>query len=168
MIVPPDATRYRRKIVAAENCHPNRRREIRGPDVWSMLVLLCVSLCIAGCGRKGPPPRKLVPISGTVTLDGKPLPDGFVSFVSPTEGYLESFPINEGKFSGKAGLGVQTVDIIAVRESKPPSGADGAQAPPTATRTNYLPSKYSMNSPLRADVTEAGPNTFTFELTMGK
>jgi hypothetical protein len=166
--MPPDENRYRRTMVVAEHFGPNRRHKLRGPGVWTMLVLLGVSLCIAGCGRKGPPPRKLVPVSGTVTLDGKPLPDGFVSFVSPTEGYLESFPINEGKFSGKAGLGVQTVDIIAVRESKPPSGAAGAQAPPTATRTNYLPSKYSMNSPLRADVTEAGPNTFTFELTMGK
>lgn len=169
MIMPPGANRYRRTIVAAEDCRSKRRQALRGPGVWSMLVLLSVLLCIAGCGRKGPPPRKLVPVSGTVTLDGKPLPDGFLSFVSPTEGSLESFPIKEGKFTGKASLGGRTVEIIAVRDAQPPpSGGAGAQAPPMATRTNYLPAKYSMNSALKADVTEAGPNTYSFELTMGK
>lgn len=132
------------------------------------IVLLAVVLPTGGCGRSGSPLRKTVPVSGVVTLDGKPLPDGFVTFVSPQEGRFESFPIKEGKFTGKAELGVRTVDIIAVRDVQAPAAGIDGKWPPKPARENYLPSKYSMNSPLRADVTEGGPNVFTFDLTMGK
>ena len=132
------------------------------------IVLFAVLLSAGGCGPSGPPPRTMVPISGTVTLDGKPLPDGIESFVSPQEGRFETFPVKEGKFTGKAELGVRTVEIIAIRDVQAPASGNDGKGPPKPARENYLPSKYSMNSPLRADVTEAGPNTFTFELTMGK
>lgn len=134
---------------------------------WT-IVLLAVVLSAGGCGQSGPPPRKKVPVSGTITLDGKPLPDGFASFVTPQEGRFETFPVKEGKFTGKAELGVRTVEIIAIRDVQAPTGGNDGKSSPQATRENYLPSKYSMNSPLRADVKEAGPNVFNFELTMSK
>ena len=43
------------------------------------LLLVVASLAI-GCNR-GPAPPKLVPVHGTVTLDGKPLPGAAVTFV---------------------------------------------------------------------------------------
>jgi hypothetical protein len=46
-----------------------------GRPVWSVLGA-CAVLALAGCGG-----LKLVPVSGKVTLDGKPLKGGGVSFV---------------------------------------------------------------------------------------
>lgn len=167
MILHGDPRPVRRTAMRSQARATNLRLSWRGLVPCTMLVLLAVGA--AGCSRKGPPPRKMVPVSGTITLDGKPLPDGFVSFVSPTEGHFETFPIAEGNFAGKAGLGLRSVEITAVRDAQPqPSRGGGNQGPLAAMRTNYLPAKYSANSKLRADVTEAGPNTFTFELTMGK
>ncbi|MHC2069707.1 carboxypeptidase-like regulatory domain-containing protein [Bremerella sp. T1] len=47
---------------------------------WLPTTLLCVMLI--GCAESGPP---LGTVSGTVTMDGKPLPNAIVSFV-PTAG----------------------------------------------------------------------------------
>lgn len=140
----------------------------RNARIAFLLTVSLVLLSTGGCGRSGPPPRKIVPVSGVVTLDGKPLPDGFVTFVSPQEGRFETFPVKEGKFNGKAELGVRTVDIIAVRDLQAPAAGNDGKGPPRPLRENYLPAKYSMNSPLKADVTEAGPNVFNFDLTMGQ
>lgn len=101
-------------------------------------------------------------------LDGKPLPDGFVTFVSPTEGHFEAFPVTEGAFTGKAGLGSRRVEIVATRDVQPVATTRGPEGPPQPVQENYLPAKYSTASTLSADVTESGPNVFTFELTMGK
>lgn len=158
-------------------CHPNPAmlyRPIflrRAPAVFligSALILLAIVFSAGGCSRSGPPLQKMVPVSGTITLDGNPLPDGLVSFVSPQEGRFETFPVKEGKFAGKAELGVRTVDIIAFRDFQAPAAGNGGKSPPKPTRENYLPAKYSMNSPLRAQVTDAGQNVFNFELAMGK
>lgn len=118
---------------------------------------------VAGCNRKSDP---RVPVSGTVTLDGKPLPVGFISFVSPREGVFESVDIKDGVFKGKARPGNRQVDISAFREDPRQFRSSRPDAPPPM---NYLPERYSgASSKLTADVTEKGPNEFTFELTMGK
>ncbi len=103
-------------------------------------------------------------VSGTILLDGKTLPDGFVTFVSPTEGHFEALAIKEGAFAGKAGVGVRRVEIIATRDVQPVAAARGPEGPPQAVKENYLPAKYSTSSTLSAEVTESGPNVFTFEL----
>lgn len=106
----------------------------------------------------------MVAVSGMITFDGKPIPDGFVSFVSPIEGRFETFPIKDGRFSGKAGLGQRTVEIIAIRDVPPAAAGGGDKGPPQAVRENYLPAKYSTASTLTADVTESGANVFDFDL----
>lgn len=134
----------------------------------ALLLLVVMMVSIGGCGRSGPPVRKMVRVSGAITLDGKPLPDGFVTFVSSTEGRFEALPIKEGKFAGKAGLGKRTVEIIAIRDLPAAVSSGNDKGPPKPVRENYLPAKYSTASTLTAEVTESGPNVFTFELTMGK
>lgn len=130
-------------------------------------MLLVGPFAACGCGWSGPPSRRMAAVSGVVLLDGKPLTDGFVTFVSPQEGRFEAFPLKEGRYAGKASLGVRTVEIVAIRDSEAAPAVD-EKSPPKATRENYLPAKYSTASALRADVTEAGPNVFNFDLTMGK
>lgn len=124
-------------------------------------ILLATTIAALGCGRPGP---LLVPISGTVTLDGKPLEVAEVSFVSPTLGHLETFPVKNGSFSGKARPGERRVEFYAFRDL--PSDP---QAPAMRLKVvSLIPEKYSSASTLTADVTEAGPNVFTFDLKTGK
>jgi hypothetical protein len=148
MISAPGASDCRRPTTGSRRCK-------------AILVLLAVALFVAGCGRSAPA-RKMVPVSGVVTLDGNPLPDGFITFVSPQEGRFEAFPITRGKFAGKAGLGMRSVEIIAIRDLQPAAAGDGV--PPAAVRGNYLPARYSTASTLTADVRESGANVFDFDL----
>lgn len=130
----------------------------------AMLLLLAVAVACAGCGRSGPPARKMAAVSGAITFDGNPIPEGFVSFVSPTEGRFETFPIKDGRFAGKAGLGLRTVEVIAIRDAQPAAAGGGDKGAPQAVRENYLPAKYSTASTLTANVTESGANVFDFDL----
>jgi hypothetical protein len=57
----------------------------------SLLILLPFAL--VGCGGKGN-------VSGTVTLDGKPLPAGKISFL-PNKGPAVTAEIKDGKYSAK-------------------------------------------------------------------
>ena len=124
-------------------------------------ILLAAAIATVGCGRPGP---LLVPISGVVTLDGKPLPAAEVSFISPTLGHLETFAVKDGAFTGHARPGLRRVEFYAFRDVPP-----DPQAPATRLKVvSIIPDKYSSNSTLTADVTETGPNTFTFDLTTGK
>jgi hypothetical protein len=134
-----------------------------------LLVFLLIALMVVcGCGRTGQPSRPMASVSGTVSLDGQPLPDGFVTFVSPQQGFFEAFPIKEGRYTGKAGLGTRRVEIIAVREEQPSQTTSRDNEPPRPQRENYLPAKYSTKSTLTAEVTRDGPNVFDFNLTIGK
>lgn len=58
----------------------------------TLLLVLCTSLvAVVGCGGK----FKLAPVSGTVTLDGKPLSDATVSFTPAAAG--ADSPASSGK-----------------------------------------------------------------------
>jgi len=55
---------------------------------------MCATAAVlAGCGSSGPPPPKLVPVRGTVSLDGQPLANAIVTFIP------------EGKTPGAGGSG---------------------------------------------------------------
>jgi len=71
-----------------------------------VVVLL---MCVVGCGVKAPYP--VVPIEGTVTWDGKPVPKQFVLKFRPENGMTEStgFIKDDGKFTT-----IHTVDIDGV------------------------------------------------------
>jgi hypothetical protein len=47
----------------------------RSSTAWCLLLAAGMSLVVSGCWSKRP---KLVPVSGVVTVDGKPLTSGFV------------------------------------------------------------------------------------------
>jgi hypothetical protein len=57
------------------------------------MAIILVAVAIGGCARK--PDPVLVPASGVVTLDGKPLAHGLVRF-SPTERGISAAWISEG------------------------------------------------------------------------
>jgi len=61
--------------ILLKNYHPEKiMKHSRG---FVGVILLIASILVAGCGPKGP---DVVPVSGTVTKNGKPVPGLFINF----------------------------------------------------------------------------------------
>ncbi len=111
----------------------------------------------AGCGGSG---AATYPVSGTVSFDGQPIPEGRISFV-PEDGKAapDSGPIQNGKFQLRVKPGRHRVEIVADR---PTGKIDPVMG--MAPRESYIPACYNSQTILRAEVTPQGPNQFTFAL----
>jgi hypothetical protein len=74
-----------------------------------MAVLVGLSSLIAtGCWKRSPPP--VVPVSGTVTIEGKPLPSALVTFYPTFEGFggeiiAEGVSDGQGRYTLTCALG---------------------------------------------------------------
>jgi hypothetical protein len=62
-----------------------------------VLLLAAVLLPLLGCGKGGP--EGTIPVTGTVTLEGKPLPNGAVHFVQEGGSRAVMAKVAAGKFS---------------------------------------------------------------------
>jgi hypothetical protein len=112
--------------------------------LWAML----------GCGKSGP---ELVPVSGTVTLDGEPLAEGFLYFKTIRTGAHERFDIKAGEFTGMAEVGTRRVEVCANRPKTVIIDGAKIQVP-----NNIVHPSFNTESRLTAEVTREGPNRFTF------
>jgi len=126
----------------------------------TLLAAIC-TVCLIGCGGTG---EDLGSVTGTITLNGKPLP-GVVVEYSPTGGsgsmamgltdesghYEMMFSMNQKG----ASLGNNKVTISTSDAGLP--GADGE------TIKEIVPAEYNSNSTLEATVT-AGANVIDFKL----
>jgi hypothetical protein len=123
--------------------------------VSGFLLILC------GCGPREPYP---VPVSGTVNLNGKPLAEGVVFFITPGK-VPEQLDIKEGQFSGKVKWGQRRVEFAAYRPYRIPPEVPKSMHPlMQGGKENYLPQKYHRDSTLTVEVQETGENTFAFDL----
>jgi hypothetical protein len=104
------------------------------------------------------------PVFGTVQFDGQPIPEGTISFlpIEGTEGPWHYAKIVRGRYAfPQVPAGTYRVAIRATRPAEETvQGPDGTEIP---AEEQYLPSKYNVESELRASV-EPGMNTFDFEL----
>lgn len=130
-----------------------------------------IGVAVSGCGRRDGPTRKLVIVSGTVTLDGQPLDQGEVHFVSSDsrtagEGYfIDACIVKQGAFKGKTSAGERIVQIWSFKAS------DAAPDPITGDKPlpiNVIPARFSESSKLTAIVSDSGSNSFTFDISSGK
>jgi hypothetical protein len=135
------------------------------------LMLISVLLFSAGCMRE---PYKIVPVSGTVTLNGKPLPNAYIMFQPVNEsGGSTQPPGSYGKTDaeGKYTLHVVGVDrdgaavckhVISVNapEKLPPSNQEVAQRP-----KDRVPERYNASSTLFFLVPNEGTTAADFTLT---
>jgi len=126
-----------------------------------LLGLAAVCAVLAGCGRGGP---LLVPVSGRVTFDGRPVESGEILFRA-ADGAVASHagPIVAGRYETRVPAGPKRVEIIATRRAakvaEKPGG--GGESPPAEM---YVPDRYNAASTLTAEVTADGPNEFDFTL----
>lgn len=147
------------------------------------LGCLAFSMFLVGCGADLP---ATVPVTGTVTLDGNPIEGASVNFLS-VEGNITASGVTDasGKFTVKTIVGDQMVDGAVVGKHQvavvktesdgiavtDPKEMMAKMASNPAITSDYkpkaiIPTQYNnpTMSQLTADVTEAGPNDFTFPL----
>ena len=121
-------------------------------------ILFCcmcvVAMSLAGCGAGGDRPQ-LGRVSGTVTLDGKPLPDATVTFRHPQKRASHGTTDENGCY-----------DLIYIRDEK--GAAVGTHKVEIDTGTEetpeMVPAKYNVRTTLTAEV-KAGKNNVDFDLT---
>lgn len=124
---------------------------------FMIIVCVVIALLLTGCGRSGP---AKYPVSGTITFNGAPLPDGSIVFMPVGQHEsADAGTIHAGKFSFAAKPGKKSVEIRAVREVGEVIPAMGVRA-----RESYVPAKYNSETILTAEVVPGGKNQFNFEL----
>lgn len=146
-----------------KRCQPPNMEKIGGLpfarmprfDGWYLFLAAC---CLVGCrGETGPAKYT---VSGTVTLDGKPLSNGDVTFY-PVAGNLPAAAgkLEDGRYTFRTVAGEHRVVVRAVSD-KPiiTSPID----PPLYE--SIVPARYNDATTLTADVTPAGRNRFDFDL----
>ncbi len=110
-----------------------------------------------GCGDPGP---KTYPVSGSVTLDGRPLAEGDIYFF-PLDANVsaDAGRITGGQFAFRAKAGKMRVEIRAahvVPGKRTPMGGP--------VREESLPARYNKATELTAEVVAGGANQFNFPL----
>jgi len=125
-----------------------------------VLGISFVMLCsMTGCSSPKTNFKAPLPVSGTVNLDGQPMPDGTITFIGDG-GATEMLPVKEGKFSGPITPGKKRVEIRAMRQGKPTKMGDTIiEGGPE----NFLPAMYNSDSKITAEVSGSGITPSTFD-----
>jgi hypothetical protein len=152
---------------------------------WLASVLICL-VAIVGCAKqKKEPQLDLTPVSGTVTLDGKPLADADVSFAfqdPPPTGYYGSAGRTdaEGKYTlmtgekkgavpGSFKVAVSRIETPAGVALKPEEGMDLEQLKAAGQAKQTVPDKYNdpMTTMLSTTVEKGKADGYNFDLKSG-
>jgi hypothetical protein len=141
-----------------------RNLEMKSAFSTKGLLLLATLAASCGCGSSNSGVEKVV-ITGTVTYDGTPIPNGEVRFypIEGTKGAVSGGPIRDGAYTaqGKGGVpvGKHRVEIQGFRAAK---GSESL--PEGGSAEQYLPAQFNENSTLTAEVTPDTEN-LDFALT---
>jgi hypothetical protein len=122
---------------------------------WQAALFFGLILAQAGCGSQ------IYTVSGTVNLDGAPIPKGHITFVPEDSGSGGGGPITNGHYSVAVPAGKTKVQISASKLQKLPEGEKGMYGK-TEEMRDYIPSKYNANTELKADIT--GSTKLDFDL----
>lgn len=144
----------------------DEKQRMNAPSWLLKLVLVVAVGPLAGCGDEG---RGGVSVSGTVTLDGQPMPAGSVVFVPLTTGHKAAAKINAGSFvfgpdEGPI-PGKYRVEIYAPEASSVPLDDPLAYAKsgPNVPPPNPVAAEFNEQSTLTADVMADG-DWFSYEV----
>lgn len=124
----------------------------------------CVTaMMLFGCA--GDKPVVTNPVTGKVTLDGKPLAVGQIIFDAADGTSPIILEIKDGAYEGKSPSGPKTVRITATKLVDMPKNGMTGPLYDKKIEQNYLPDRYNSKSTLKADVTVGGANDFKFDVT---
>jgi hypothetical protein len=127
--------------------------------LWGLVGLVC--LAAQGCGDAE---AKTYPVSGTVSLDGRPLEEGDIYFY-PLDPNIsaDAGKIKAGQFEFRTKAGKKRVEIRASRV------VPGKQTPMGGpVRAEFLPPRYNTQTTLMAEVLAKDENRFEFPLASDK
>lgn len=131
--------------------------------IVALVLPLMFAVSFVGCAKSDRP--ELGTVSGTVTLDGKPLPEANIAF-TPVDGGRTSMAVtdSEGKYELKYTTDAKGAKIGEhhVRVSTFQQGGDEPDSPKGVPEK--VPAKYQKSGTIKEEVT-AGPNTIDIELT---
>lgn len=131
-------------------------------------LLAFLSLLIVGCGPSGRPEVETAPVSGTIQLDGQPLADAQVNFLTDEYAGVATTDAN-GNYELKAQPGENTVYVVKYESSDPDFDETmmGGADQPGGGPKQLLPKKFSdpEESELRFTVPDAGSADANFDLT---
>src|SRR2546428_8448163 len=122
---------------------------------WGLVTGAC--LAAQGCGDAEP---KTYPVSGTVSLDGRPLEEGDIYFY-PLDPNIsaDAGKIKAGQFAFRTKAGKKRVEIRASRV------VPGKQTPMGGpVRAEFLPPRYNTQTTLTAEIPAHDQNRLDFPL----
>lgn len=118
------------------------------------ILLAAVLLAPGGC-QQGPRTYK---VTGTVSYDGRPVPDGGVIFHPADDTAPAHGTITDGRFELQAVQGSHRVEIRAAREAPELRSSMGP------VFVDYIPDRYNSQSKLTREVVPGAANHFDFAL----
>ena len=108
-----------------------------------LVVLPFALVALVGCGGEKP-----AEVSGTVSMDGTPLPEGEILFLAADNSKTpEAGPIKDGKYSLTVSPGAKKVQIKASRPTSKPDPVMGV-----AAKESMLGPEYNEKTTLTADI----------------
>jgi len=121
------------------------------------LLLPLLAVAIAGCGDGKPPS---FPLSGTITFEGSPIPEGTIMFIplNKRSGTARA-DIVDGKYSLELPAGQQRVIVEASRFIGPEDKTMGVRP-----RDQYLPERYNVETTLSMEVMPKNDNVYDLKL----
>jgi len=93
----------------------------RSFSVTSWLCLACLGLFLSGCGRSDTSPETY-PVTGKVTLDGAPLPNGRIIFEDVSRSVSNAVTITNGEYTGNVASGDLKARVVKIEKKKNPMG----------------------------------------------
>jgi hypothetical protein len=118
--------------------------------IFRRYLLVALPLFVLGCGDGHSV------VSGTITFEGKPIPDGEISFHPDDRSAAIAAPIKNGSYRLALRPGGARVQIIATRSEGQTALGPGS--------VQYLPKQYNEASELHVDIEVNRTNIRNFDL----
>jgi len=134
----------------------------------SRMIVALVVLTLVGCGGSG---FQVAPVSGTVTLDGAPLPDASVVFQPIAVGTSDAGQGSVGKTDAAGKFTLMTIDkqpgavVANHRVSISTYQADETAEGMVITAEEKVPAKFNEETELVFEVPAGGTDAADFDLT---
>jgi hypothetical protein len=119
-------------------------------------LLVILILALPGCGGSN-----MTTVTGKVTLDGEPIPEGYIAFLPEGPGKGGGGPITNGEYKVDVQNGKNRVEITASKKMALPAGQTNMYGEKEEVR-QYIPDKYNAKTELKEDI--SGPRQIDFAL----
>jgi len=133
---------------------------VRATGFAWLASLMVGAIALTGCDS-GPST-----VSGTVTVDGKPLENGAISFLpSAGEGPTAGTSIKAGKYTAEVPPGSKRVEITGYEVIGQEPAYGDPNGPMKDKTKSVVPPKFNQQSTLTADIKPGANDNLNFDLT---